>query len=167
MNSPADHQDEPELGSLPLSHLIGIKRLHDDLRVTAAQKDQIWFDEKVARNLEAQLQAELEEKERLARQKEKEANIANDRIEGSKTKAKRSSKRVGEELKSDKSKKQKLDEQVEAKVDNDQEEAEMKMYMKIIPDDEITIDAIPLATKPPIMLTGKSLKKERSVPIIL
>nr|GFA33844.1 ribonuclease H-like domain, reverse transcriptase, RNA-dependent DNA polymerase [Tanacetum cinerariifolium] len=34
------------------------------------------------------------------------------------------------ELESDKSKKQKLDEKVEAKVDNDQEEAEMKMYMK-------------------------------------
>ncbi|GJV61691.1 putative ribonuclease H-like domain-containing protein [Tanacetum coccineum] len=40
------------------------------------KKDQIAIDEKVARNLEAQLQAELEEKERLSRQKEKEANIA-------------------------------------------------------------------------------------------
>ncbi|GJQ90925.1 hypothetical protein Tco_0002064 [Tanacetum coccineum] len=40
------------------------------------RKDQIAFDEEVARNLEAQLQAELEEEERLARQKEKEANIA-------------------------------------------------------------------------------------------
>nr|GFD06585.1 hypothetical protein [Tanacetum cinerariifolium] len=34
------------------------------------------IDEEVARNLEAQLQAELEEEERLARQKEEEANIA-------------------------------------------------------------------------------------------
>nr|GEU32350.1 hypothetical protein [Tanacetum cinerariifolium] len=40
------------------------------------KKDQIEFDEKVARNLEAQLQAELEEEERLARQKEEKANIA-------------------------------------------------------------------------------------------
>nr|GEW20724.1 hypothetical protein [Tanacetum cinerariifolium] len=40
------------------------------------RKDQIMIDEEVARNLEAQMQAELEEKERLARQKEKEANIA-------------------------------------------------------------------------------------------
>ncbi|GKB10445.1 retrovirus-related pol polyprotein from transposon TNT 1-94 [Tanacetum coccineum] len=40
------------------------------------RKDQISFDEEVARNLEAQLQAELEEEERLARQKEEEANIA-------------------------------------------------------------------------------------------
>nr|GEW60319.1 hypothetical protein [Tanacetum cinerariifolium] len=37
---------------------------------------QIMIDEEVARNLKAQMQAELEKEERLARQKEKEANIA-------------------------------------------------------------------------------------------
>ncbi|GJY11458.1 hypothetical protein Tco_0379643 [Tanacetum coccineum] len=40
------------------------------------KKDQIAIDEEVARNLEAQLQAELEEEERLSRQKKEEANIA-------------------------------------------------------------------------------------------
>nr|GEW58485.1 putative ribonuclease H-like domain-containing protein [Tanacetum cinerariifolium] len=40
------------------------------------RKDQIMNDEEVARNLEAQMQAELEEEERLARQKEEKANIA-------------------------------------------------------------------------------------------
>ncbi|GJZ22717.1 hypothetical protein Tco_0559756 [Tanacetum coccineum] len=40
------------------------------------KKDQIAIDEEVARNLEAQLQAELEEEERLSRQKEEEADIA-------------------------------------------------------------------------------------------
>nr|GEZ60598.1 hypothetical protein [Tanacetum cinerariifolium] len=40
------------------------------------KKDQIEFDEEVVRNLEAQLQAELEEEKRLARQKEEESNIA-------------------------------------------------------------------------------------------
>nr|GEV08336.1 putative ribonuclease H-like domain-containing protein [Tanacetum cinerariifolium] len=39
------------------------------------RKDQIMIDEEVYRNLQAQMQAELEEEERLARQKEKEANI--------------------------------------------------------------------------------------------
>ncbi|GJX48280.1 hypothetical protein Tco_0273470 [Tanacetum coccineum] len=38
-------------------------------------KDQIAFDEEVARRLEAQMQAELEEKERVARQREEEANL--------------------------------------------------------------------------------------------
>ncbi|GJT71827.1 hypothetical protein Tco_1031113 [Tanacetum coccineum] len=39
------------------------------------KKDQIALDEEMARNLEAQMQAELIEEERLARQKEEEANI--------------------------------------------------------------------------------------------
>nr|GEV06641.1 ribonuclease H-like domain-containing protein [Tanacetum cinerariifolium] len=38
-------------------------------------KDQITLDEEVARRLEAQMQAEIEEKERVARQREKEANL--------------------------------------------------------------------------------------------
>ncbi|GJR82548.1 hypothetical protein Tco_0153333 [Tanacetum coccineum] len=40
------------------------------------KKDQIMYDQEVALNLQAQLQAELEEEERLTRQKEEEANIA-------------------------------------------------------------------------------------------
>nr|GEW27668.1 ribonuclease H-like domain-containing protein [Tanacetum cinerariifolium] len=63
-----------------------------------------------------------------------------------------SSKRAREELESDKSKKKNLDEKVEVEEDNDQEEAKMKMYMKIVPDDEIEIDVITLATKPPIII---------------
>nr|GEW91339.1 hypothetical protein [Tanacetum cinerariifolium] len=73
-----------------------------------------------------------------------------------------SSKRAGEELEQESAKKQKLGEHVEAEEDNgeqieveednDQREAEMKMYMKIIPDDEIAIDSIPLATKPLVIM---------------
>ncbi|GKA15787.1 hypothetical protein Tco_0695534 [Tanacetum coccineum] len=40
------------------------------------KKDQVALDEEMARNLEAQMQAELIEEERLARQKEEESNIA-------------------------------------------------------------------------------------------
>ncbi|GJR72672.1 hypothetical protein Tco_0085037 [Tanacetum coccineum] len=40
------------------------------------KKDQIAMDEEVARNLEAQLQAELEEEERISRLKEEKSNIA-------------------------------------------------------------------------------------------
>ncbi|GJZ02962.1 hypothetical protein Tco_0520923 [Tanacetum coccineum] len=40
------------------------------------KKDQIMYDQEVALNLQAQLQAELEDEERLTRQKEEEANIA-------------------------------------------------------------------------------------------
>ncbi|GKB46699.1 putative ribonuclease H-like domain-containing protein, partial [Tanacetum coccineum] len=60
-----------------------------------------------------------------------------------------SSKRAGEELESNNSKKQKLDENVEVEVDD---EAEMKKHMEIVLDDEVAIDVIPLATKPPIIV---------------
>ncbi|GJT84439.1 hypothetical protein Tco_1058781 [Tanacetum coccineum] len=41
-------------------------------------------------------------------------------------------------------------------VDDDQEEVEMKTHMEIVPDDEVAIDARPLATKPPIIKLVKA-----------
>ncbi|GKD14701.1 hypothetical protein Tco_1199108, partial [Tanacetum coccineum] len=64
------------------------------------------------------------------------------RAEGSKTREESSSKRAGNELEQEDEKKQKMD--------DDQEEAKMKELIKIIPDEEeVAVDAIPLATKPP------------------
>ncbi|GJU19227.1 putative ribonuclease H-like domain-containing protein [Tanacetum coccineum] len=65
------------------------------------------------------------------------------------TKTEESSKIAREELESKNLKKQKLDDNVESKVDD---EAEVKKHMEIVPDDEVAIDAIPLATKPPIIV---------------
>ncbi|GKC28792.1 hypothetical protein Tco_1036086 [Tanacetum coccineum] len=65
-------------------------------------------------------------------------------VEGSKSQAEGSKKRTREELESDNSKKLKIDENVEVEVDD---EAEMKKHMEIVPDDEVAIDAIPLATR--------------------
>ncbi|GKB94231.1 hypothetical protein Tco_0980368, partial [Tanacetum coccineum] len=48
----------------------------DEPEVPLNKKDQIDLDEEMARNLEAQIQVELIEEERLARKKEEEANIA-------------------------------------------------------------------------------------------
>ncbi|GJZ19572.1 hypothetical protein Tco_0556162 [Tanacetum coccineum] len=76
-------------------------------------------------------------------------------VKGSETRTEESSKRAGEELESENLKKQKLDENVEAEVDD---EAEMKKHMEIVPDDEVAIDAIPLATKPPIIVDWKIIK---------
>ncbi|GJV43751.1 putative ribonuclease H-like domain-containing protein [Tanacetum coccineum] len=47
----------------------------DEPEVPLKKKDQIALDEEMARNVEAQIQAELIEEERLARKKEEEANI--------------------------------------------------------------------------------------------
>ncbi|GJU14406.1 ribonuclease H-like domain-containing protein [Tanacetum coccineum] len=80
-------------------------------------------------------------------------------VKGSKTKAEGSFKRAGEELESDNSKKQRIDKHVEAKGDDDQEEAEIKKHMEIVQDDEVAIDAIPLATKPPVIVKWKIIKE--------
>ncbi|GJV91679.1 hypothetical protein Tco_1539492 [Tanacetum coccineum] len=46
------------------------------------------------------------------------------------------------------------------KADDDQEEAEMKKHMEIVVDEEeIAVDAIPLATKPPIIVDWKIIKE--------
>ncbi|GKD96225.1 hypothetical protein Tco_1380122 [Tanacetum coccineum] len=70
-------------------------------------------------------------------------------------------KEQGDELESDNSKKQKLDEHVDAEIDDDQEEAEIKKHMEIVQDDEVAVDAIPLATKPPVIVEYKIVKEGR------
>nr|GEV95642.1 hypothetical protein [Tanacetum cinerariifolium] len=47
-----------------------------ELEKPLKRKDQIMIDDEVARNIETQMQAELEKEERLARQKEEEDNIS-------------------------------------------------------------------------------------------
>ncbi|GJW62798.1 hypothetical protein Tco_0112133 [Tanacetum coccineum] len=93
--------------------------------VPLKKKNQVALDEEMARNIEAQLQAKLIKEERLA-----------------------SSKIAGDELESNLSKKQNIDELVEVEKD----EAEMKRHIEIVKDDEVSIDAIPLATKPPVIV---------------
>ncbi|GJW47133.1 hypothetical protein Tco_0078779 [Tanacetum coccineum] len=83
-------------------------------------------------------------------------------VKGSETRTEESSKRAGDGLESDKSKKQKIDEHVEAEKDDDPEEEEMKKHMEIVQDEEeIAIDAIPLATKPPMIVEYKIVKERQ------
>ncbi|GJZ38943.1 hypothetical protein Tco_0585506 [Tanacetum coccineum] len=80
-------------------------------------------------------------------------------VKSSETRTEGSSKREGDELESDKSKKQKIDVYVEAEKDNNQEEAEIKKHIEIVKDDEVAIDVIPLATKPPMIVEYKIVKE--------
>nr|GEX80619.1 hypothetical protein [Tanacetum cinerariifolium] len=43
----------------------------------------------------------------------------------------------------------------------DKGKEEMKFYMKIVPDEEIAINVIPLATKPPVIVKYKIVKEEK------
>ncbi|GJS15778.1 hypothetical protein Tco_0410250, partial [Tanacetum coccineum] len=70
------------------------------------------------------------------------------REEGSKTREESSSKRAGDELEQEPSKKQKME--------DDKETAELQSMMEVIPDEEeVAVDAIPLATKPPRIVDWK------------
>ncbi|GJX07933.1 putative ribonuclease H-like domain-containing protein [Tanacetum coccineum] len=114
--------------------------------VPLKKKDQVALDEEMARNLRALLQPKLIKEERLARQKEEEANITLIKSWDN-TQAMME---AGDELEFDKSKKQKIEEHVKAEKDDDLEEEEMKKHMGEISRLKgiIVIDAIkPLATK--------------------
>ncbi|GJZ16500.1 hypothetical protein Tco_0552177 [Tanacetum coccineum] len=218
--------------------------------VPLKRKDQVTFDEDLARNLQAQLEAKLIEEERLAMKLEEEANIvlielwdntqammeadfelaqrlqteeqgeisikersrlfvelinkrkkhftmlrAEEKEESHQPKLKRgikclpisrtwvdtriiirnkkateeSSKGTEDELKSDKSKKAESSEE-KAKgsrkkmLDKHEEveevdEAELKKHLVIVKDNDIAIDAIPLATKPPVIFEYKLLRE--------
>nr|GEU45192.1 hypothetical protein [Tanacetum cinerariifolium] len=119
------------------------------------KKDQIEFDKKVAQRLHSQF--------------EEEENIAEwDDVQAIMDAALKKFKRILTPMSWINSfipiDKEKLDEKVEAEVDNDQEETDMKMYMKIVPDDEIAIDAISLATKPSIIVDWKIIKEGKISP---
>ncbi|GJY79258.1 hypothetical protein Tco_0485059 [Tanacetum coccineum] len=57
----------------------------------------------------------------------------------------------------------KIDEHVEVGKDDDQEETEMKKHIKIVKNNEVAIDAIPLATKPPVIVKYKIVKEGKFV----
>ncbi|GJW37582.1 hypothetical protein Tco_0060502 [Tanacetum coccineum] len=121
-----------------LKNMAGYK--HNQLKTKCFEDIQMLFDKEMKRvNIFVDMDTEL--------------------VKGSETRTEGSSKRAREELKSENLKKQKLDENVEAEVDDDQEEAKMKKHMEIVPDDEVAIDAIPLATKTSIIADCKIIKK--------
>ncbi|GJW83244.1 hypothetical protein Tco_0156389 [Tanacetum coccineum] len=118
-----------------LKNMAGYK--HNQLKTKSFEDIQLLFDKEMKRvNTFVDMDTEL--------------------VKGSKTRTEGSSKRAGKELESENLKKQKLDENVVAEVDD---EAEMKKHMEIVPDDEVAIDAIPLATKPPIIIDWKIIKE--------
>ncbi|GJV16610.1 hypothetical protein Tco_1361933 [Tanacetum coccineum] len=135
------------------------------------KKDQVALDEEMTRNIEAQMQVKLIEEERVARQKEEEANIA--LIESwDSTRKKHFAKLRTEEIRRKPPTKAQKKNQMSTYLKNmagykhkvvkdDQEEAEMKRHIEIVKDDEVAIDAIPLATKPPVIVEYKIDKDGR------
>ncbi|GJX69905.1 hypothetical protein Tco_0307076 [Tanacetum coccineum] len=71
-------------------------------------------------------------------------------------------KRAGKEQQQESSKRQRMEDDKETyeheKVEVD-DEAKLKIHMVIVKDDDIAVDAIPLATKPPVIVEYKIIKK--------
>ncbi|GKC47734.1 hypothetical protein Tco_1065456 [Tanacetum coccineum] len=135
---------EQEEASTPINSLKdkgkGIM-VEEPLKMKKKDQDKVETDYELAQRLQAEEQEELTVEENEVR------------AEGSEIIAQESSfKRAGYELEQEKTKKQ--------KIDDDQEEAEIKKLMEIIPDEEeVAVDAIPLATKPPSIVDWKIVKE--------
>ncbi|GJW45305.1 hypothetical protein Tco_0074104 [Tanacetum coccineum] len=81
----------------------------------------------------------------------KKAEVMEESSKRAKIAQENSSKRAGDELEQENAKKQKMD--------DDQEAAKMKELMKIVLDkEEVAVDAIPFATKPPSIVDWKIVK---------
>ncbi|GJZ18845.1 putative reverse transcriptase domain-containing protein [Tanacetum coccineum] len=132
--------------SIYLKHMGGYK--HNQLKGRSYDEIQKLFDKEMKRvNSFVAMNSEAQEiSGKKDESSSKKAEIAQDS----------SAKRAGDKLESDKSKKQKTDENEEVEVDN---EAELKKHMVTVKDDDIAIDAIPLATKPPVIIEYKLIRE--------
>nr|GEV08290.1 hypothetical protein [Tanacetum cinerariifolium] len=122
----------------------------ESTKTNVEKKDQILFDEEVARKL----QEEINEEERLVgeRELEKRTELVMDGSNKDEV-ADNSLKRIREELEQENAKKQKME--------DDKEYAELKQCLEIIPDDgdNVTIDATPLSSKSPTIVDFKIYKE--------
>ncbi|GJQ98427.1 hypothetical protein Tco_0009566 [Tanacetum coccineum] len=145
-NRPPTKAQKRNQMSVFFKHMGGYK--HNQLKGRSYDEIQKLFDKEmnrvnsfVAMNLEAQ---------EISRKKDesssKKTKIAQDS----------SAKREGDKLESDESKKQKTDENEEVKEDN---EVELKMHSLKVKKEIIAIDAIPLATKQPVIVEYKLIKE--------
>ncbi|GJY85654.1 hypothetical protein Tco_0499680 [Tanacetum coccineum] len=120
------------------------------------------MDSEVMKSKEGTEESSKRTEDELESDKSKKAESSEKKAEGSRKKS-IGKKRAGKEQKQESSKRQRIeddketDEHEEAEEDD---EAEMKKHMEVVQDDEeIAIDAIPLATKPPIIIEYKIVKE--------
>ncbi|GJS09346.1 hypothetical protein Tco_0366142 [Tanacetum coccineum] len=90
--------------------------------------------------------------------KSKKAESSEEKAKGSKKKM-LGRKRAGKVQQQESSKKQRMEDDKEIDEVEEVDEAELKKHLVIVKDDDITIDAIPLATKPLVIGEYKLLKE--------
>ncbi|GKC68278.1 retrovirus-related pol polyprotein from transposon TNT 1-94, partial [Tanacetum coccineum] len=97
----------------------------------------------------------------LKSDKSKKAESSEEKAKGSRKKI-LGKKRAGKEQQQESSKRQRIEDDKETDEHEEVEEvdeAELKKHLVIVKDDDIAIDAIPLATKPPVIVEYKLLKE--------
>ncbi|GJS14380.1 hypothetical protein Tco_0408852 [Tanacetum coccineum] len=100
-------------------------------------------------------------KDELKSDKSKKAKSSEEKAKGSRKKM-LGKKRAGKEQQQESSKRQRMEDVIETYEHEEVEvddEAELKKHLVIVKDDDIAIDAIPLATKPPVIVEYKLLKE--------
>ncbi|GJX53352.1 hypothetical protein Tco_0281721 [Tanacetum coccineum] len=93
--------------------------------------------------------------------KSKKAKSSKEKAKGSRKKI-LSKKRAGKEQQQESSKRQRMKDDKETDEHEEVEvvdEAELKKHLVIVKDDDISIDAIPLATKPPVIVEYKLIRE--------
>ncbi|GJR54880.1 hypothetical protein Tco_1405401 [Tanacetum coccineum] len=155
-----------------LKNMGGYK--HNQLKSKSYEEIQKLFDNEIRRvNTFIPMDSEVVKSKKGIEESSKGAedeleSAKSKKTEGSEEKTKGSrkkmlgKKRAGKEQQQESSKRQRMeddketDEHEEVEVDD---EAELKKHLVIVKDDEIAIDAIPLATKPPVIVEYKLLKE--------
>nr|GEV48432.1 hypothetical protein [Tanacetum cinerariifolium] len=137
-----DAQDHEEPSESRRTTTISSKESHDKGKdkmieepMKLKKKDQILFDEEVARKL----QEEINKEERLRKGERTELVGESSMKVKEEITQEESLKRAGDELEQETAKKQ--------KIVNDNETTNLKQLVKIIPEEDIAVDAIPLAVK--------------------
>ncbi|GJU27755.1 hypothetical protein Tco_1166376 [Tanacetum coccineum] len=120
------------------------------------------MDSEVVKSKEGTKESSKRTEDELESDKSKKAESSEQKAKGSRKKS-LGKKRKGNEQKQESSKRQRMEDDKEIDDHEEAEEddkAEMKMHMEVAQDDEeIAIDAIPLATKPPIIVEYKIVKE--------
>ncbi|GJS30233.1 hypothetical protein Tco_0490853 [Tanacetum coccineum] len=136
-NKPPTKAQKKSTMSTYLKHMAGYKQ--SQLKNKSFAEIQKLFDKAMTRvNMFVDMDTELVKES----SKKAEAEMAQES----------SSKRAGDELEQEPSKKQKME--------DDKETVELQSMMEVIPDEEeVAVDAIPLATKPPSIVDWKIIKE--------
>ncbi|GJR10294.1 hypothetical protein Tco_0792946 [Tanacetum coccineum] len=155
-----------------LKNMGGYK--HNQLKIKSYEEIQMLFDNEMRRVItfipmdseEVKSKKGIKEsskgiEDELKSDKSKKAESSEEKAKGSKNKM-LGKKRAGKEQQQESSKRQRIKDDKETDEHEEVEEvdeAELKKHLVIVKDDDIAIDAIPLATKPPVIVEYKLLRE--------